>query len=178
MKKITDSLYEISLGSVNAFLIEDDGLTLVDPGLPGTADKLLAAIRQGGKKPEDIRQIILTHWHPDHAGNAAELQQCLKARVVAHTAEASILGQGGGPRPRYLTPGLVNWLVFNVFIKNLNPNIVPVQVDEQVADNEVLPVAGGLRVVHTPGHSAGHIALLLEREGVLIAGDACANVMG
>jgi glyoxylase-like metal-dependent hydrolase (beta-lactamase superfamily II) len=121
---------------------------------------------------------VLTHWHPDHAGSAAKLQQQLGARVVAHAAEADILEQGGGLRPRYLTPGLVNQLVFRFFIKGVSSQIPAVRVDERVADNDVLPTAGGLRVIFTPGHSAGHMALLLERESVLIAGDMCANVAG
>ena len=45
-------------------------------------------------------------------------------------------------------------------------------------DNDVLQVAGGLQVIHTPGHSAGHISLLLRSDGILIAGDICANVAG
>lgn len=179
MKQLTDRLYQVSLGIVNTFLLaDDDGLTLIDTGVLGSTTKLLAAIRKGGKRPEDIRRIILTHWHPDHAGSAAALQQQLGARVYAHEAEAEILEHGGGPRPRYLTPGLVNWLVFNLFIKGVPGRIDPVRVDERVADNAVLPLAGGLRIIHTPGHSAGHMALLLEQEGVLIAGDMCANASG
>ena len=178
MKQISSRLYQISLGSVNAFLLEDEGLTLIDTGLPGSTERLLAAIRQGGKNPDDITRILLTHWHPDHAGNAAELRQRFNARLYAHTAEADILERGGGKRPRYLTPGAINWLVFNAFIKGVSPRIAPVVVDEQLADHDVLPLAGGVRVVHTPGHSAGHVALLLEQEGVLIAGDLCANLLG
>ena len=178
MKQITDRLYQISLGSVNAFLLEGDGLTLIDTGLPGSTEKLLAAIRKGGKNPEDIRNVVLTHWHPDHAGNAAEVQQRFQARVYAHAAESAILEQGGGPRPRYLTPGFVNWMVFNLFIKRVSHHVPPVVINERVHDGDLLPIAGGLLVVHTPGHSAGHMALLLEQDGVLIAGDICANVMG
>ncbi|GAA4036453.1 MBL fold metallo-hydrolase [Hymenobacter glaciei] len=179
MKQITESLYQISLGAANVFLLTgDDGLTLVDTGLPGSADKLFAAVRKGGKRPEDITRIVLTHWHPDHAGSAADLQQRLGARVVAHAADADILEQGGGERPRYLTPGLVNRLVFRFFINGVSSQIPPISIDERVADNALIATAGGLRVLHTPGHSAGHMALLLEQEGVLIAGDICANVFG
>ena len=178
MKQITNHLYQISLGSVNAFLLEDNGLTLIDTGLPGAAEKVLTAIRKGGKNPDDINRIILTHWHPDHAGNAAELKKRFGARLIAHADEADIIEQGGGERPRFLTPGVVNWLVFNFFIKSVSRNIPAVAVDESVADGDVLPGAGGIRVVHTPGHSAGHMALLLEEQGVLIAGDICANVAG
>ena len=177
MKQLTDHLYQISLGPVNAFVVEDQGLTLVDTGLPGSADKILAAIRKGGKNPDDIQRIILTHWHPDHAGSAAELKRRTKARLYAHALDAPLLEQGdGSSRPQHLTPGLLNWLVFQLFIKRTSSLIPAVQVDERLADNDVLPIAGGLRVIHTPGHSAGHIALLLEQEGVLIAGDLCANL--
>jgi len=179
MKQISDHLYQVSLGIVNVFLLEgDNGHTLIDTGVPGSADKVLAAIRKGGKNPEDIRHIVLTHWHPDHAGSAAELRQRLGARVYAHAADSDILAQGGGPRPRYLTPGLVNWLAFRLFINGMSPHIPPVAVDEQVTDGQVLPLGPGMQVVHTPGHSAGHMALLLTSEGVLVAGDLCANAAG
>lgn len=178
MKQITKQLYQISLGVANAFVIEDNGLTLIDTGVPGSTDKLLAAIGKSGKNPAAIKQIILTHWHPDHAGSAAALKQRLGARLYAHADDAGLIEQGGGQRPRYLTPGLLNWLVFNLFIKGVSGQISPAQVDERLADQDVIPVAGGLRVIHTPGHSVGHVALLLEQEGVLIAGDICANVAG
>nr|WP_254244973.1 MBL fold metallo-hydrolase [Hymenobacter sp. BRD67] len=77
MKQISKRLYQISLGASNAFVIEDNGLTLVDTGVPGSTEKLFAAIRKGGKNPDAIKQIILTHWHPDHAGSAADLKQRL-----------------------------------------------------------------------------------------------------
>ncbi len=68
MKQITNNIYQISLGSVNTFLIEDKGLTLIDSGNKNNADKIFLAIEKGGKTPRDIKQIILTHCHPDHAG--------------------------------------------------------------------------------------------------------------
>ena len=92
MQQLTDHLYHISLGSVNAYLIEDDGLTLVDTGAPGSTGKLLAAIRAGGKRPEAITRVLLTYWHPDHAGNAAELQQQLGAHVWAHAGAGELAG--------------------------------------------------------------------------------------
>ena len=51
-------------------------------------------------------------------------------------------------------------------------------IDELLSDGETLPIAPDLRVLHTPGHSAGHVALLLQQEGLLIADDICSNVMG
>ena len=85
------------------------------------------------------------------------------------------------PLPAYQMPhaaGLVNWLIFKLVIKDVPGQIAPVGIAARVADHDVLPIAGGLRVIHTPGHSAGHMALLPEQDGVLLAGDLCAHVMG
>ena len=54
----------------------------------------------------------------------------------------------------------------------------PVTVGEELVDGQVLDVAGGLRVVHTPGHSPGHVSYLHEPSGVLVTGDAIFNVLG
>ncbi|MBO0938287.1 MBL fold metallo-hydrolase [Fibrella sp. HMF5335] len=179
MQQITPSLYQISLGAVNVFVIKDNGLTLVDTGYTGSMDKIFAAIRKGGEQPEAIKQIILTHAHPDHAGSAASIKNKLGIPLLAHTQDAVLVEQGvGGRSPRILSPDIINWLIFNLFIKNISNTIEAVSVDQLLHHSEVLPLAGGLQVLHTPGHSAGHIALLLHKEGVLIAGDLCANVAG
>lgn len=178
MKQITQNLYQISLGAVNAFVVEDNGLTLIDTGLKGSMEKIFSAIKKAGKNPEDIKQIILTHCHPDHAGSAADLKKILNVPVFAHETDAPLIEQGIGGRPMHLTPGVVNWLIYNLFIKKAGNTIAPVTVDEKLKDNDVIPIAGGIRIIHTPGHSAGHIALLLKNEGVLIAADICANAIG
>ena len=178
MQQITNRLYQISLGAVNAFVIEDDGLTLIDTGLPGSTDKIFAALHKAGKNPADIKRIILTHLHTDHAGNAADIKRRVNARVYAHPQDARLLAQGVSGRPMALTPGLVNRLVYQLFIKSAGTTVAPVEVEEQLADNDVLPLLGGIQVIHTPGHSAGHVALLLQSEGVLIAADLCANAFG
>ncbi len=178
MKKITDRLFQISLGTVNAFVIEDDGLTLVDTGLPGTTDKIFAALRKAGKNPADIKRIILTHLHTDHTGNAADIKRQTGARVYAHRTDALLLEKGVSSRPMTLTPGLTNRFIYQLFIKGAGDAVAPVAVEEKLSDGDVIPLLGGIQVVHTPGHSAGHVALLLPSEGVLIAADLCAHVLG
>ncbi|MBO0931260.1 MBL fold metallo-hydrolase [Fibrella aquatilis] len=180
MKQITPSLYQISLGAVNVFVIKDsDGLTLIDTGYKDSTDKIVAAIRKRGENPEAIRQIILTHAHPDHAGSAAAIKNRLGVPLLAHEQDAALVAQGVGGRSAItVSPGIINWLIFKLLIKNMSPAIEAATVDQTLQHNDVLPIAGGLQVLHTPGHSAGHIALLLQKEGVLIAGDLCANVVG
>jgi len=179
MQQITKSIYQIRLGAVNAFVVDDEGLTLIDTGYKGSTEKIVTALKKAGRKPEEIKRVVLTHCHPDHAGSAANIKAMLGVPLFAHSQDAALIEQGIGGRPSFhLSPGIMNWLVFNVFIKPHGSTIEPVSIDEKLKENDIIPIAGGIQVIHTPGHSAGHISLLLKSEGVLIAGDICANMAG
>jgi glyoxylase-like metal-dependent hydrolase (beta-lactamase superfamily II) len=177
MQKITDNLYQISLGAVNVFVIEGDGLTLVDSGYKGSTKKIFSALKKAGRKPEDITRLVLTHSHPDHAGSAAEIKQLLKIPVFAHSADAELLQRGiAGRLPHIVSPGIVHKAIFHFFIKNVGNEVERLDVDVKLEDGDT--IGDGIRAVHTPGHSAGHIALFLKNDNALIAGDICANMMG
>ena len=181
LQQITTSLYQLSLGAVNVFVIKDEtnGLTLIDTGYKGSSAAIFSALRKAGENPASIKQIILTHCHPDHAGSAATLKNELGIPVWVHEQEAALLEKGiAGEVPIHLSPGFVNWLIYQLFIRRGGDAIEATTVDRRLIDKEVLPIAGGLQVLHTPGHSSGHIALWLKQEGVLIAGDLCAHVVG
>lgn len=179
MQQLTASLYQISLGAVNVFVIKDQGLTLIDTGYKGSITPIFSALRKGGEDPASINRVILTHAHPDHAGSAAAIKNELGIPVWAHELEAPLLERGiAGDDPIHRSPGLINWLIYQLFIKRGSNIIDSVTVDRRLVDQEILPIAGGLQVLHTPGHARGHIALWLKRESVLIAGDLCANVAG
>ncbi|MDB5025176.1 MAG: Glyoxylase, beta-lactamase superfamily [Mucilaginibacter sp.] len=177
MKRISSNIYQISLGWVNVFVIEDHGLTLIDTGTKGSAEKIFSAIKNGGKNPYDIKRIILTHAHPDHSGSAEQIKRMLRVPVMAHREDAEIMRYGIAFRKEIcLTPGLKNWLIYELAIKRSGINIEPLRIDEQLNDRDLLPLLGGIRVIHTPGHSKGHISLLAEE--VLIAGDLLSNSTG
>ncbi len=179
MQQISRNLYQISLGAVNVFLIEDKGLTLIDTGYKNSMEKIFSKIKKGGKNPADIKQVILTHSHPDHAGSAAQIKKSLAVPLLAHYDDANLIEKGiAGRTPMHLSPGIINWLLYNIFIKRVSNSIEPAHIKEKLKDQDIIPVAGGIQVIHTPGHSAGHICLLIKNEGVLIAGDICANVAG
>jgi glyoxylase-like metal-dependent hydrolase (beta-lactamase superfamily II) len=179
MKRISSNIYQISLGWVNVFVIDDNGLTLIDTGPKGSTGKIFSAIKNGGMNPYAIKRIILTHAHPDHSGSAEEMKRMLRVPVMAHREDAEIMRYGIACRKEIcLTPGFKNWLIYELAIKRSGINIEPVAIDEQLNDRDLLPLLGGIRVIHTPGHTRGHISLLAENEEVLIAGDLLSNSTG
>ena len=172
--QIVEGLWQISLGGVNAFLLDDGALTLIDTGMPKSEDKIVAAIQQTGKKVTDLKHIIVTHCHPDHAGSAAALKRMSGARVYMHPLDAAMVRKGESARPMTPSPGLLRKLMFRLFVKPMP--IEPCAIDLEIGDGAELAIAGGLKVIHIPGQSAGQIALLWPRRRLLFAADACANM--
>ncbi|GLY88376.1 MBL fold metallo-hydrolase [Actinoallomurus iriomotensis] len=154
-------------------LVDDDGqVSLVDTGTKGATKRTLAGLAAMGKAAEDVTRIVLTHAHGDHAGGAAKMAMVTGASVAIHESDAQWALAGQAPPRDSATAG---GRFMNRLGKGGNgfPAIV---VGEEFSDDHVLPIAGGLRVVHTPGHTMGHVALLHETTGVLITGDSIWNV--
>jgi glyoxylase-like metal-dependent hydrolase (beta-lactamase superfamily II) len=181
-KKIVEGLWVIPAGPVNTFLLEpaegaSDGCTLIDAGFPDKAETILDAVRSLGKKPSDIRHIVLTHGHPDHIGSLAALQRATGARTHMHPLDAGIAESGTGFRPLKPAPGLINLAMMKLLVRKVQ-TVEPATIDGLIQDGAVLPFADGLRVLHAPGHCAGQIALLWPRHGgVLFAADACMHLL-
>ena len=178
--QVTPRLWQLKLGVVNRFLLKtEDGLLLIDTGYPGSADQLFAAVRETGHDPADIRHLVLTHCHIDHAGSAAEVRQRTGARTYAHAIDVALITQGKTERAdTKVSPGLIAALVYQFFIKNKGSQCEPLPIDEPLQHGDMLPLAGGIEIIHCPGHSAGHIALLLREDDVLVAADLCSHVLG
>ena len=162
------------LDLLNAFLLQgDDGsLTLLDAGTKGSPRRVLAALAQLGRRPGDVTHLLLSHAHSDHAGGAAAVVATAGSRVLAHEREAVYLREGRMPTPDRAT------LAGRLLARTSGGGFSPVAVDEVFEDGALLPLAGGLRVVHTPGHTPGHCSFLHTRAGVLLTGDALFNVRG
>ncbi len=167
------------LGLVNGVLLEgDDGkLVLVDAGFPNHETAIFDALKKLGRRPENLRHIVFTHAHPDHIGSAAAIVRRTGAKTWMHPLDVPISESGGPFRPLSPSPGLVQRVLFRFFWRPNDP-IAPVRIDHHIQDGETLPLAGGLEVIHTPGHSAGHVALLWQGGRLLIAGDVGSNVVG
>ncbi|HYY10987.1 MAG TPA: MBL fold metallo-hydrolase, partial [Kineosporiaceae bacterium] len=99
MDEVVDGVLQISLGYVNAYLVvTDDGLVLVDTGLPKTYPKLEQALTEAQRSVGEIRTVLLTHWHTDHTGGLARVRSASGARVVAHSVDAPVV-DGSVPPP-------------------------------------------------------------------------------
>ena len=182
LKQVAPGAWMVPLGFVNAYLLEGaDGLVLIDTGVAGSAEKILAAARELGKQPADIRHILVTHVHADHTGSLAALKQATGARAFMHPLDAALTRRGQAMRPVQPAPGVVAALVYRLMIapRQRAPTVTPATVEHELADGEVLDFAGGLRVIHAPGHSAGQVAFLRPQHGgLLFAADACGNMLG
>lgn len=176
-KQVVEGVYALSLGPVNAFLIDDDGLTLIDTGVPGSADKILEAVRALGRQPSDIRRILVTHCHADHSGSLAALVRATGAPAYMHPEDAALVRTGKAGRP--MKPvGLLGRIIVPLFMRGAPMIVEPAAVEHEVHDGDELPFASGLRAVHVPGHCAGQLAFLWPRRGgVLFAADAAANMV-
>ncbi len=163
MREVVDGVIEIPVGYVNAFaVVVDDGVVLVDTGIPGRADKITSAIEEAQRRIGEVHTILLTHWHPDHVGNVAELRRRSGARIVAHTIDAPVIS-GAELHPRR---------GFMRIVAAIMPSPEPVPVDERLTADGPISVPG-FTAFHTPGHTPGHASFLLDRGGgVLFAGDA------
>lgn len=177
-KELAPGVHHVIKGFVNAFLVEsDDGLTIIDSGLKNGAPAFVAAMQALGRSPEDVRSILITHHHVDHRGSLAALANATGARVYAPAADAGII-RGAVPSPHPAPPSLVGRLTVSV-VDRFGPAVEGARVDHEVVDGEVLPVAGGVTAIHTPGHTAGQTSYLLPRDGgILFVGDAAETLSG
>jgi glyoxylase-like metal-dependent hydrolase (beta-lactamase superfamily II) len=162
--------------NVTVLLDEERGHTLVDTGIPGMEGATEAALAEHDLSFADIRQVIITHHDGDHIGS-------LPAVVTASAAQVWALGPeipyiDGRERPQKLPPQaqidamLLDPTLAASMRAMLTMPRIAVPVDRALSDGETLPLAGGVRVISTPGHTYGHLSLYLERSRTLITGDA------
>lgn len=166
----------IPLGFVGVYLVPaGEGCVLVDAGVPGQAEKIFAGLARHGLRPEDLRLIFITHAHGDHMGSLKALAERSGAPVLASRLEAPALASGNTLRPRgFTTFGKVLSLFMGRFVKAASG--FPCAPDVLV-DDELSLVEFGLRgrALHTPGHTAGSLSLLLD-SGEAFVGDLCAKL--
>jgi glyoxylase-like metal-dependent hydrolase (beta-lactamase superfamily II) len=180
MKQVTEHVYGVESGDLTAYLIVlPEGVTLVDAGFPGIMPILEEALRELGRQTADLRDVLVTHCHPDHAGGLAEIKRATGATAWMHPADAELVRRGQAFRSYHPAPGEESRLFVEEVIKKGPQTFEPAEVEREVASGEVIPVAGGITAIGTPGHSQGHLCFLWPADGgILFTGDAANNVAG
>ena len=147
---------------------------LIDTGIAGQGGAIAAALADWGLGREALTHVVLTHWHPDHVGSAAELGSWPNAQIWAHRVDAPIIRGDSAGTFADLTHTEQQ---FYAQIAGSIPSAAPVRVDRELGDDEHLEELGA-RVIHTPGHTDGSISFLFEEAGVLFTGDVATQQQG
>jgi len=152
------------------FLLEDgDNSVMIDTGLFGETIFIRRLVRKLGLKPQSIKAILLTHGHLDHAGNLGWLKMWTGAKIYAH------------PRDQAHIDGTFPYQGINKWCGRLEAagrkvfNYKPAPIDEFLTDGQMLPLWGGLQVVHLPGHTVGHCGFFSKKFNLLFSGDMFAS---
>jgi glyoxylase-like metal-dependent hydrolase (beta-lactamase superfamily II) len=158
VEKIGDRVYHLPDVMGGPTILAGETVVLVDTGVPGSDEAVLAAVAEIGRGADDVTDIVLTHADGDHVGSLSALVARTGATVWAGEHEADVIegkaATRGGDTRRIAT------------------------VDRRFTPGETLPLYGGIETVDTHGHTVGHVSLFLPEERILIAGDAINNAEG
>ena len=147
-------------------ILEDEGVSLIDTGYAGSLPRLTKALADLGRTVADVRRVICTHGHPDHAGGARALAD-LGVEVLIHPVEAANMELGLREVIRQPSRGRI--------FAAMTP---PLPAFTALEDGDILPVLDGLEVIHTPGHTPGSVCLYARQRGVLFVGDVLQRRFG
>ncbi len=170
-----EEIKTIDLGFVNAFLIKaNDSFFLIDTGIAQQWNRLLSKMQLAGCSPDKLKLVIITHGDADHTGNCARLQQKYQAKIAMHTADSEIVKTGIPLQHKANT--LTGKIMLSLTkMAERNSTLMKFQPDILLEDGDRLDQYGlNARVIHTPGHTNGSIAVLTD-QGLLFAGDTLSN---
>ena len=141
--------------STHVYLVKDRGntWTLIDTGLPGAHQAILAYMARIKVEPTAVKKILITHLHRDHVGSLKVMIERTRARTFSHWIEAAYIAL----HPKYDGPG--------------TPPAEPITIDEVLKDGDSVDAAGGLIAYHTPGHTPGHTSFYQAERKLLFSGD-------
>ena len=165
--EIAPGVHAVRLLSVYAFLISEPRMTLIDTGLIGSGRGVERYVKRIGRSMDELSQIICTHAHPDHIGAVRELAGDREVDVLMHPADLA----GLSVRLRDAVANRNRGQLIAYFTRHPG-EATPIE------DGQVLPMLGGLEVVHTPGHTPGSVCLYARRHKLLFTSDVLQVIRG
>ena len=179
--KIANNVEVLEIGDVGKIYLtlawDDKNLVLMDAGFPGQTEEIVKAIAGAGFSADKLTLLIITHQDMDHIGCVMDLLKIAPAaQVMAHIDEAPYID--GRKTPIKLAAMLENYDSLpddrKAWCDKMKEGFAnrKIPVSKTLSDGEVLSICGGIEVIHTPGHTPGHICLFLLESGVLVGGDA------
>lgn len=174
--QVADGVVRLGTNLVNWYLVEDAGrVTIVDCGAPAYYGQLDRGLALLDRNRGHIDAIVLTHGHSDHIGFAEQARSELGVPVYVHEGdkELTTTGKPAGKNEKPMASYLRYPHAYKLMAHLMSAGGVPKPVQEVTTfqDGDDLDVPGTPRVVHTVGHTAGHVVFLLESRGVLLVGD-------
>jgi len=170
-------IHTLFTGVANTHIVETErGVIVIDAGMPRMAHRILGRIRTLGHSPQDVRLIVVTHGHIDHAGSAVALKRLTGAPIAMHRADARLtttrdlkIPPGRNPSTERIG-GLMRAFGWLAPIETFAPDIA-------LEDGQSLRDLGfDARVVHTPGHTAGSVTIVTD-DGAAFVGDSILNLL-
>ncbi len=168
-------IHTIPVGFTNCYLIKQNGVILIDTGVPDKVSTIQKYFRKAGIDISDISLIIHTHGHWDHIGNTRILVEETGAKIAIHKAERSCLEDG----TILIPPGVTQWGRFLGYFSQMTSGrvkIKTVKVDIPIDNLGFNLSEYGIdgKVVYTPGHSSGSVSVILD-SGEAFVGDMAMN---
>lgn len=165
----------IKVGVDNCYLIKNEGMILIDGGMPESFNDFSKGVKNIGIDPAEIQAIVITHCHWDHIGCAKAIKDTTGAKIIVHKNEKSILEEGR----RSMPPGVTRWgKVFGSFLNKWSQkfSIEQCEIDNTTGDEDKSLGEFGIngKIVFTPGHSSGSISVILD-SGDAFVGDMAMN---
>jgi glyoxylase-like metal-dependent hydrolase (beta-lactamase superfamily II) len=181
MTQIAPGVYSMEQnkgGHVHAFLLDNGtDLTLIDTLFDTDARQILDRIKSIGRTIEDLKHIVLTHAHRSHLGGLATLKRLSGANVYSHEWEADIIAGERAAQPVTIVPMRPLSIYWRVYYLQFGAALgrgkhPPCPVGSTLKDGDMV---GPVQVLHTPGHTPGHLAFWWPERRILFAGDAIAT---
>jgi glyoxylase-like metal-dependent hydrolase (beta-lactamase superfamily II) len=169
------SIHSIPLGIDHCYLLQGDGIIMIDGGAPNQAKSFLKSLKKLSIQPKDIHLLVLTHGHWDHIASAKAIKELTGASIAMHYQEKEWLEKSIKPSP----PGVTPWGRFVISLIDLYLPLVHIpatDVNIVLGDTEVSLADYGIpgKLLHTPGHSSGSVSILLDT-GEVFVGDLAMN---